>query len=82
LSLYKKLTFEVRRDIVGFGLGLSSDFSWNIVSVIAYELPWYTITPFIGYRSLMVGYSKGSGNNRFENNTWMNGPVLGIAFRF
>jgi len=80
--LYKKLTFEVRRDIVGFGLGLSSDFSWNIVSLIAYELPWYTITPSIGYQALNDDYSNGSGNNRFEYNAWMTGPVIGVAFRF
>jgi hypothetical protein len=82
LDFYKKLTFEVRTDIGGFGLGFSSDISWNIVSVIAYELPWYRITPLIGYRALYDDYSDGSGNNRFENNTWMHGPVIGVAFRF
>jgi len=82
LDFYKKLTFEVRTDVGGFGLGFSSNISWNIVSVIAYELPWYRITPLIGYRALYDDYSDGSGNNRFENNTWMHGPVIGVAFRF
>ncbi len=82
LNLYKKLTGEVRTDIGGFGLSFSSDFAWNIVTVIAYELPWYRITPLIGYRALYDDYSNGSGNNRFENNTWIHGPVIGVAFRF
>lgn len=64
------------------GLGFSSDFSWNIVSVIAYELPWYRITPIIGYRALYDDYSDGSGNDRFAYNAWLHGPVLGVAFRF
>lgn len=82
LNFYKKLTFEVRTDVGGFGLGFSSNISWNIVSVIAYELPWYRITPIIGYRALYDDYSDGSGNNRFAYNAWMYGPVLGVAFRF
>lgn len=82
LNFYKKLTFEVRTDVGGFGLGFSSNISWNIVSVIAYELPWYRITPLIGYRALYDDYSDGSGNNRFAYNAWMYGPVLGVAFRF
>ena len=61
---------------------LSSSFYWNIVSLIAYELPWYTITPSIGYQALNDDYYNGSGNNRFENNAWMHGPVIGVAFRF
>ncbi len=82
LNFYKKLTFEVRSDIGGFGLGSSSKISWNIVSAIGYELPWYRITPLIGYRALYDDYSSGSGSNRFESKFWLHGPVLGIAFRF
>jgi hypothetical protein len=82
LDFYKKLTFVVRSDIGGFDLGFSSKISWNIISWIAYELPWYRITPLIGYRALYDDYSDGSGNNRFENNTWLHGPLIGVAFRF
>ena len=82
LDFYKKLTFVVRSDVGGFDLGFSSKISWNIISWIAYELPWYRITPLIGYRALYDDYSEGSGNNRFENNTWLHGPLIGVAFRF
>ncbi len=82
LNFYKKLTFEVRSDIGGFGLGSSSKIAWNIVSAIGYELPWYRITPLIGYRALYDDYSAESGSNRFESKFWLHGPVLGIAFIF
>jgi len=82
LNFYKKLTFEVRSDIGGFDLDFSSTISWNIVSVLAYELPWYRITPMIGYRALYDDYSNVSGSNRFESKFWLHGPVLGIAFMF
>lgn len=82
LTFYKKLIFEVRGDVGGFGLDFSSDISWNIVALIAYELPWYRITPVIGYRALYNDYSDGSGDNRFAYKAWLYGPVVGVAFRF
>ena len=82
LNFYKKLTFEVRSDIGGFGLGSSSKIAWNIVAAIGYELPWYRITPLIGYRALYDDFSAESGSNRFESKFWLHGPVLGIAFIF
>ena len=82
LNFYKKITFEVRSDIGGFGLGSSSKIAWNIVSAIGYELPWYRITPLIGYRALYDDFSTESGSNSFESKFWLHGPVLGIAFIF
>lgn len=77
-----KFFVALRTDIGGFGLGFSSDISWNIAGYIGYELPWYHITPIIGYRALYDKYSDGSGNNRFLWDAWMLGPQLGIAFQF
>jgi hypothetical protein len=82
LNLTEKLILSVRSDIGGFGFGFSSDFSWNLVGWISYELPWYRITPLIGYRALYVDFKDGSGNDRFEYKTWTTGPLLGLAFRF
>ncbi len=56
-----KFFIALRTDIGGFGLGFSSDISWNIAGYIGYELPWYKITPIIGYRALYDKYSNGSG---------------------
>lgn len=77
-----KFFVQVRSDVGGFGLGFSSDISWNIAGYIGYELPWYKITPIIGYRALYDKYSNGSGNNRFLWDAWMYGPQLGVAFQF
>jgi hypothetical protein len=76
-----KFFFELRSDIGGFGLGFSSDISWKIVRNFGYELPWYQITPVIGYRALYDKYSNGSGDNRFEWDAWMYGPQ-GLQSRF
>lgn len=77
-----KFFFQLRSDIGGFGLGFSSDISWNIAGYIGYELPWYKITPIIGYRALYDKYSNGSGDNRFLWDAWMYGPQLGVGFQF
>lgn len=73
---------QLRSDIGGFGLGFSSDISWNIAGYIGYELPWCKITPIIGYRALYDKYSDGSGNNRFLWDTWLYGPEIGVSFQF
>jgi len=82
LNFYKKLFLDVRSDIGGFDLSFSSKISWNIVAAIGYELPWYRITPVIGFRALYDNFSTESGNNRFENKIWLYGPVIGTVFKF
>lgn len=82
LNPTEKLSFVLRSDIGGFDFGFSSDIAWNLVSWIGYELPWYRITPVIGYRVLYIDYDDGSGDNRFVNKTWTYGPSDGLAFRF
>jgi hypothetical protein len=66
LEFYKKLFLDLRTDIGGFDLSFSSKFSWNILTVVGYELPWYRITPLIGYRALYDNYTNGSGTSRFD----------------
>jgi len=82
LELIKKLFFQLRSDIGGFGASFSSDISWNIAAYLGHELPWYRITPYIGYRGLYDDFDDGSGNDRFEWKTWTYGPQIGIGFRF
>ena len=77
-----KFFVQLRSDVGGFGLGFSSDISWNIAGYIGYELPWYKITPIIGYRALYDKYDTGSGKSYFLYDAWMYGPVIGVAFQF
>ena len=81
-NLTEDLLFTTKTDIGGFGLGFSSDISWNFVANIGYELPWMGITPYIGYRVLYVDYKDGSGDNRFVYDVWQTGPQIGLGVQF
>lgn len=81
-NLTEDLLFTAKTDIGGFGLGFSSDISWNFVTNIGYELPWWGVTPYVGYRVLYIDYQDGSGDNRFVYDVWQTGPQIGIGFQF
>lgn len=81
-NLTEDLTFSAKTDIGGFGLGFSSDISWNFVTNIGYELPWWGVTPYLGYRILYIDYQDGSGDNRFVYDVWQTGPQIGIGIQF
>ena len=78
----ENLLLSVKSDIGGFGLGFSSNIDWNFVANIGYELPWWGVTPYVGYRVLYIDYKDGSGDNRFVYDMWHTGPQIGIGFRF
>ncbi len=78
----ERLLLNVRTDIGGFGLGFSSDIDWNFQANLGYTLPWYGVTPYIGYRVLYIDYEDGSGANRFEYHIWHTGPQIGVGIRF
>lgn len=78
-----KFFFLVRGDVGGFDLSFSSDISYNLEGYIGYELPWYKITPIIGYKGLYDKYYSGSIGNDYRSwKGWMYGPVIGVAFPF
>lgn len=78
----ENLLLSVKTDIGGFGLGFSSDIDWNFVANVGYTLPWWGVTPYVGYRVLYIDYEDGSGNNRFAYDIWHTGPQVGIGVRF
>jgi hypothetical protein len=78
----ENLSLAIKTDIGGFGFGFSSDIDWNFATNVAYELPWWGITTYAGYRVLYVDYKDGSGDNRFVYNIWQTGPQLGVGVRF
>jgi hypothetical protein len=82
LNPTENLIVVLRSDIGGFGFGFSSDITWNLVASVGYELPWWGITPIIGYRALYIDYDDGSGDDRFAYDTWTYGPQIGLGFRF
>lgn len=80
-GLTEKLSLRVRGDIGGFGIGSASDFAWNVVAFLGYQLS-RRIALGVGYRILDIDYERGSGRRRFEYDVTTSGPVLGLAFHF
>ena len=82
IGLTDKLSFRVRADIGGFGVG--SDLSWHSVGLLGYKVQPFGLdgTLAAGYRALYQDYTDGSGRNKFEWNMTLHGPVLGLAVTF
>lgn len=78
----ENLLLSIKSDIGGFGLGFSSDIDWNFVANVGYQLPWWGVTPYVGYRVHYVDYADGSGDDRFVYNMWHTGPQIGLGVRF
>jgi len=73
----------LRGDIGGFDVG--SEFTWQVLATYDFQLcvtDRYTLDGYLGYRALSVDYSQGSGNNRYEFDALMQGPVMGATMRF
>jgi hypothetical protein len=77
------LNFVASGDVGGFGVG--SQFSWQALAAINYDfcvrnnVIW---SGMLGYKALFVDYTKGGGLTRYEYDTTMHGPILGITARF
>lgn len=68
---------RVRYDIAGLG----SELTWNTSLIFHYFFPKLVSLAF-GYRYLDLDYTDGSGGELFAMDLAMDGPVLGIGFRF
>lgn len=71
----KSLGVGLRGDVGGFGIGGSSDFSWNVSTDLGWEFAehWWLS---LGYRSLSQDYSSGD----FEYDVTTAGPMIGILY--
>jgi hypothetical protein len=79
--LTKKLVVSLRGDVGGFDMGNTSDFAWNVVASVGYELS-ERMTLLFCYRFLDVDYDDGSGNDRFEYDVQMDGPAIALSIKF
>ena len=75
----RRWSSSVRFDIGGFGVG--SDLVYQIAAVQVYELNERLDFVF-GYRWLDYDYDDGSGSTRFEFDTTLSGPLLGMNIKF
>ncbi len=73
----------VRGDIGGFGAG--SEFSWNVLGAINYEIrksSTFDVSAYLGYRALSVDYVQGEGLTRYQFNVIEHGPVVGLTVKY
>jgi hypothetical protein len=77
-DLTKKLSFALRGDIGGFGVG--SDFTWNASAIFGYHFS-PLLSTWLGYRALGVDYESGSGTSKFTFDVTMYGPIVGVSFQ-
>lgn len=69
--------------IGGFGVG--SHFAWSALGLVGYRFNLsksVTGNVLLGYRALDQNYDTGTGDNLFEWDTTMYGPILGLSIGF
>ena len=74
----------VMSDIGGFGVG--SDFAWHAWGLLGYRFSLFSkdnnAAVFGGYRALSWDYTDGSGEDKFEWDVTLYGPILGLQIGF
>ena len=73
-----KWTLGLRGDIGGFGAG--SEFTWNIVGVVAYRA-WENVDLLAGYRALSYDLGSSRGAGHADLHLTLHGPILAAVFR-
>jgi hypothetical protein len=82
-DFYERWTLTLAGDMGGVAFG--SDFAWSAAGLIGYQFNLFgedNARVFAGYRALSQDYTDGSGNNKFEWDVTLHGPILGLAIRF
>jgi len=81
-GLTERFFIVLRGDIGGFGVG--SDFAWSALGLLGYRwhgagVEWAILG---GYKALGQDYTSASGARRFQWDTTMHGPIVGLSIRF
>jgi hypothetical protein len=68
------------------GFGVGSDFAWHASGLLGYRFPLFSkennAAFFAGYRALYQNYSDGSGDDKFQWDVTLHGPILGLRIEF
>ncbi|MHC5034524.1 MAG: hypothetical protein ACYTFZ_05770 [Planctomycetota bacterium] len=80
-KLSGKWALLVRGDVGGFGIGSSSDFTWQLQTSAAYRA-WERTFLLLGYGILDIDYERGSGPSKFAMDLQMSGPHVALIHRF
>jgi hypothetical protein len=82
-NLSERWTATLAGDIGGVAFG--SDFAWDAFGLIGYRFNLFgedNARVFAGYRALSQDYTDGSGDDKFEWDVTLYGPVLGLLITF
>jgi hypothetical protein len=75
LRLTDKLSLQAQADIGGFGAG--SELTWSVLGTVNYVLTDH-LSVSAGYKALHVDYDR----DGYVFDSRLNGPVLGVTYRF
>jgi len=83
-DLSEHWTLSLLGNVGGFGVG--SDFTWETLGGIGYRFRLFSkennARAFGGYRAVYQDYTDGSGNDKFEWDVTLHGPILGLVIAF
>ena len=82
-DISERWTATLAGDIGGVAFG--SDFAWDAFGLIGYRFDLFgedNASAFAGYRALSQGYKDGSGDDKFEWDVTLHGPIVGLAITF
>jgi len=82
-DLSERWRLSLAGDIGGIAFG--SDFAWGAHGLIGYGFGLFghdNATLFGGYRALSQDYTDGHGNNKFEWDVTLHGPIAGLQITF
>ena len=83
-DLSERWAASLTGNLGGFGVG--SDFTWHAWGLIGYRFPLLSkdnnAVVFGGYRALSWDYTDGSGDDKFEWDVTLHGPILGLVIEF
>jgi opacity protein-like surface antigen len=77
----EELALFARGDVGGFGIGSSSQLTWQIKAGGEYAISKYAFLE-LGYRLLDIDYEEGSGSDKFRFDVQMGGPYMGLGVKF
>jgi hypothetical protein len=76
--------FSLHGNVGGFGVG--SNFTWEALGAIGYRFRLFSkennARAVGGYRAVHQNYTNGSGNDKFEWDVTLHGPILGLVIEF
>lgn len=79
--LSKRVLLGVGADIGGFGIGNSSDLSWDVNYYNTFRIT-RLINITAGYRSFNFNRTEGQGDETLETKVRVYGPMIGVSFVF